>query len=53
MAASREEARDRVRERRMARPKTEHPTPAELDVLRILWDRGESTVREVMTILEE
>jgi len=37
----------------MARPKTEHPTPAELDVLRILWDRGDSTVREVMNILEE
>lgn len=37
----------------MARPKMEHPTPAELDVLQILWDRGESTVREVMNILEE
>lgn len=32
----------------MARPKTEHPTPAELEVLKILWDRGSSTVREVL-----
>ena len=32
----------------MARPKTEHPTPAELEVLKILWDRGPSTVRDVL-----
>lgn len=32
----------------MARPKTDHPTPAELEVLKILWDRGPSTVREVL-----
>jgi len=37
----------------MARPKMEHPTPAELGVLQILWERGDSTVREVMEILEE
>ena len=35
----------------MARPKTEHPTPAELEVLKILWDRGPSTVREVLDVL--
>ena len=35
----------------MARPKTQHPTPGELDVLKIVWDRGPSTVREVMEVL--
>lgn len=35
----------------MARPKQPHPTPAELEVLRILWDRGPSTVREVLEAL--
>ena len=35
----------------MARPAQPHPTPAELEVLRILWDRGPSTVREVLEIL--
>jgi BlaI family transcriptional regulator, penicillinase repressor len=32
----------------MPRPRLEHPTPAELEVLKLLWDRGPSTVREVM-----
>lgn len=32
----------------MARPKTEHPTPAELEVLKILWEHGPLTVREVL-----
>jgi predicted transcriptional regulator len=32
----------------MARPVYPHPTPAELEVLQILWDRGPSTVREVL-----
>lgn len=36
----------------MARPKTDHPTPAELEVLKILWDREPSTVREVMDVLK-
>lgn len=35
----------------MARPKTPHPTAAELEVLQILWDRGPSTVREVLEVL--
>jgi len=35
----------------MPRPKHEHPTPGELEVLKILWDQGPSTVREVMEIL--
>jgi predicted transcriptional regulator len=32
----------------MPRPATEHPTPAELEVLKALWDRGPSTVRDVL-----
>lgn len=32
----------------MARPRQENPTPAELEVLRVIWQRGPSTVREVM-----
>ena len=35
----------------MPRPKHEHPTPAELEVLQLLWERGPSTVREVMDAL--
>jgi BlaI family penicillinase repressor len=32
----------------MPRPKTSHPTPAELEILKLLWDRGPLTVREVL-----
>jgi len=32
----------------MPRPKSEQPTQAELEVLHTLWERGPSTVREVM-----
>jgi predicted transcriptional regulator len=35
----------------MARPKHEFPTPAELEVLKIVWDRGSATVRDVMLAL--
>jgi predicted transcriptional regulator len=35
----------------MARPRHENATPGELEVLKILWDRGPSTVREVMEVL--
>lgn len=35
----------------MARPKNEHPTPAELVVLKILWEKGPLTVREVLDVL--
>jgi BlaI family penicillinase repressor len=38
----------------MARPKHEQPTPAELDLLRILWASDEAlTVREVMALLDD
>lgn len=37
----------------MARPKQPHPTQGELEVLRILWDRGPSTVREVLEVLSK
>ena len=35
----------------MARPKEEHPTVGELEVLKVLWELGPSTVREVMVVL--
>lgn len=31
----------------MPRPKSEQPTPGELEVLQVLWERGPATVREV------
>ncbi len=37
----------------MPRPRTEHPTPGELDVLNILWDGGPCTAREVWNVLNE
>jgi predicted transcriptional regulator len=37
----------------MPRPKEEQPTTGELEVLKVLWDRGPSTVREVMDVLNE
>jgi BlaI family penicillinase repressor len=37
----------------MARPKEEQPTAGELEVLKVLWDRGPSTVREVMEVLHD
>ncbi len=36
----------------MARPKTIHPTPAELELLKLLWERGPLTVREALERLE-
>jgi BlaI family penicillinase repressor len=35
----------------MARPRHESPTPAELEVLQVIWDQGPTTVREVMNVL--
>ncbi len=36
----------------MARPRHEQPTPAELEILKILWDRdGPSTVRDVLEVV--
>lgn len=37
----------------MARPKHEHPTPAELEILNILWEQGPLTVRQVMDRLSD
>ncbi len=36
----------------MARPRHKNPTPAELEVLQIIWEHGPSTVREVMNLLK-
>jgi len=35
----------------MARPRHNYPTPKELEVLEVIWQRGSSTVREVLTLL--
>lgn len=32
----------------MPRPKSEHPTPGELEVLQIIWRQGPCTVRQVL-----
>jgi BlaI family penicillinase repressor len=37
----------------MVRPRQTNPTPAELEVLQIIWDRGPSMVREVMDVLNQ
>jgi predicted transcriptional regulator len=37
----------------MARTKLPRPTDAELDILRVLWERGACTVREVQEALNE
>jgi BlaI family transcriptional regulator, penicillinase repressor len=37
----------------MPRPREPQPTPGELEVLKVLWDRGASTVREVMEVLNQ
>ncbi len=37
----------------MPRPKNEHPTPAELEVLQLLWESESLTVRQVMDRLNE
>ena len=34
----------------MARPRHKNPTPAELEVLQIIWEHGPCTVREVMNL---
>ena len=37
----------------MPRPRSEHPTPGELDVLNVLWDRGPCTARQAWAVLNE
>lgn len=37
----------------MARRKSETPTEGELEILQVLWDRGPSTVREVLEVLNQ
>ena len=36
----------------MARPRHKNPTPAELEVLQIIWENGPCTVRKVMNLLK-
>jgi BlaI family penicillinase repressor len=35
----------------MPRPRLPHPTPRELEVLRLLWEQGPRTVREILDAL--
>ena len=37
----------------MPRPSYDQPTPGELEVLKVLWERKASTVREVMEVLNQ
>ena len=37
----------------MPRPSYDQPTPGELEVLKVLWDRSPATVREVMEVLNQ
>jgi len=37
----------------MARPRTVHPTPAELEILKLLWEHGPLTVRVVLETLNQ
>jgi predicted transcriptional regulator len=37
----------------MSRPIVHKPTASELEILRVLWERGPSTVREVYEVLSE
>lgn len=37
----------------MARPQSEHPTPAELEVLKVLWENSPCTVRDVLDYLNQ
>ncbi len=36
----------------MARPRHNNPTPAELEVLQIIWEHGPCTVRQAMNLLK-
>ncbi len=37
----------------MPRPRSEHPTPGELEVLQIIWRKGPCTVRQVLDELNQ
>jgi predicted transcriptional regulator len=38
----------------MARPRAEQPTPAELEILKVLWDRdGPAAVRDVLEVVNQ
>jgi len=37
----------------MARPKPTTPTAGELEILQVLWERGPSTVRDVLEVLNQ
>jgi BlaI family penicillinase repressor len=37
----------------MARPPSQHPTDGELEILRVLWDRGPSSLSEICEALRQ
>jgi BlaI family transcriptional regulator, penicillinase repressor len=37
----------------MPRPRSEHPTPGELEVLQVIWQNGPCTVRQVLEKLQQ
>jgi BlaI family transcriptional regulator, penicillinase repressor len=37
----------------MPRPRSEHPTPGELEVLQVIWKLGPCTVRQVLDALQQ
>ena len=37
----------------MARTRQDNPTPTEIEILNVIWERGPSTVREVMRELNK
>lgn len=37
----------------MPRPRSEHPTPGELEVLQVIWRHGPCTVRQVLEQLQQ
>ena len=37
----------------MSRPKSEQPTQGELEVLKVLWERGPCSVRQVWEVLNQ
>lgn len=51
MPAATHRFREHRQESPMARPRCQHPTPGELEILQVLWERGSCTVREVMEAL--
>src|SRR4029079_11080068 len=44
---------DPARKARMARPSSRHPTELELEILKVLWNQGPSSVKQIQEALGE